>query len=265
MSDPNDSRIQRGINSLIPTNGSTSPALVAQGDDGEPTTTSLVVAQGTGVEHRAVLQLVRRNLADFEEFGRVAFEMRPFDTAGGAQHREVAVLNEAQATLLMTYMRNSEVVRAFKKRLVHAFFELRARLAARPQIMTREELLATAVVEANKAIAEMQPKAEKYDRLLSAEGDWDVSEAAGILQRSGIAIGEHRLFDYLHEIRWLFRRGKKWRVHQYAKERGWLAEKAQGEWINPETGEVHVRTPQVRVTPKGVDRLVEMLTQGRVG
>ena len=37
----------------------------------------------------------------------------------------------------------------------------------------------------------------------------------------------------------------------------------QGEWTNPETGETHVRTPQTRVTPKGVDRLIEMLTEGR--
>lgn len=133
-----------------------------------------------------------------------------------------------------------------------------------PKIMTRDELLSRAVLEATTVIKELQPKADKFDRFLTADGDWSVSEAAGIIQRAGVIIGEQRLFDFLHEKRWTFRqKGKKWRAAQYAKERGWLAEKPQGEWTNPETGETHVRTPQTRVTPKGVDRLIEMLTEGR--
>lgn len=50
--------------------------------DGVATTTSLLVADGTANEHASVLRLVRDNLADFEEFGRVRFEIRPFETAG---------------------------------------------------------------------------------------------------------------------------------------------------------------------------------------
>lgn len=98
---------------------------IVQVADGVATTTSMRIANGTDNEHRAVLQLIRDNLADFEEFGGVAFEMQPFDTAGGRQQRNVAILNEDQATLLMTYLRNNDIVREFKKRLVHAFRELR--------------------------------------------------------------------------------------------------------------------------------------------
>ncbi|UTN91521.1 antirepressor [Gordonia phage Periwinkle] len=149
-----------------------------------------------------------------------------------------------------------------------SYFAVRTReaetRAPQPQIMTRDELLSRAVLEATTVINELKPKAEKFDRFLTADGDWSVSEAAGIIQRAGVIIGEQRLFDFLYEKRWTFRqKGKKWRAAQYAKERGWLSEKPQGEWTNPETGETHVRTPQTRVTPKGVDRLVEMLTEGR--
>ena len=56
--------------------------LVTHGSDGEPTTTSLVIAEGTGNEHASVIRLVRNALADFEEFGRVGFEIAPFETAG---------------------------------------------------------------------------------------------------------------------------------------------------------------------------------------
>ncbi|MEC7119676.1 MAG: hypothetical protein VXW65_07225 [Pseudomonadota bacterium] len=52
--------------------------------------------------------------------------MRPFMTAGGRQVRRVAVLNEAQATLLMTLLKNTQTVVAFKVSLVKAFFEARA-------------------------------------------------------------------------------------------------------------------------------------------
>jgi phage regulator Rha-like protein len=41
----------------------------------------------------------------------------------------VALLNEQQTTLLITYMRNNEVVREFKKRLVSEFFTMRSALA----------------------------------------------------------------------------------------------------------------------------------------
>lgn len=99
----------------------------------QPVTTTIAIAEGTKVEHKAVIQLVRTYKADLEEFGRVTFQMAPFETAGGTQTREIAELNEQQATLILTYMRNSEIVRTFKKRLVKEFWEMRAKLAAQAQ------------------------------------------------------------------------------------------------------------------------------------
>ena len=61
---------------------------------GVPVTTSLAIAEGVGNTHKTVIQLIRKNFDDLQEFGRVAFEMLPFDTAGGSQNREVAILNE---------------------------------------------------------------------------------------------------------------------------------------------------------------------------
>ncbi|THF61539.1 hypothetical protein E6C76_20125 [Pseudothauera nasutitermitis] len=97
---------------------------------GELVTTSLAIAEGTEVEHKNVLGLIRKYADDLDEFGRVAFETRPFETAGGVQRQEIAFLNEPQSTLLLTYMRNSDIVRGFKKALVRAFFDLRGRVRA---------------------------------------------------------------------------------------------------------------------------------------
>lgn len=118
------------MNDLIP---------IERGDDGALVVSSTTIAEGAEVEHRAVLQLVRNNVSDFEEFGGVAFEMRPFETAGGTQSRDVAVLNEQQATLLLTYMRNSGPVRTFKKALVRSFYAMAQELAKPKRELTFEE------------------------------------------------------------------------------------------------------------------------------
>jgi phage regulator Rha-like protein len=85
-----------------------------------PFTTTLTVAEGVGLEHKRVIELVRRYRPDFEEFGTL-----PFQTAKnrGSQGRptEYAELNEDQATYLITLFRNTDIVRGFKIRLVKAF------------------------------------------------------------------------------------------------------------------------------------------------
>jgi phage regulator Rha-like protein len=60
------------------------------------TTTTLKIAESLGLQHKNVISLVRHYQSDFEEFGLLAFETRPFSTRGGKQHREIAILNEQQ-------------------------------------------------------------------------------------------------------------------------------------------------------------------------
>jgi len=58
--------------------------------DGDLSTTSIIIAQGTGVQHKNILELVRQYISDLEEFGRIAFETRK----SGGRPTEVAILNE---------------------------------------------------------------------------------------------------------------------------------------------------------------------------
>ena len=243
----------------------TAAELVFSGPDGDPFTTSLVIAEETGVQHKNVIELIRANREDFEDFGRVAFETRPFETAGGLQNREVANLNEPQATLLITYMRNNDVVRTFKKRLVAAFFAMRQALmqqTALPQ--TREERFALALAEAgqmlaekDQRIAELEPKAEVADKFLNAEGDLSVGDAAQALTRAGIKTGQGRLFAALELRRWIYRaKGDgRWRVMQSAIDGGWMSVIPQSHY-HPKTGVLVLDPPQPRVTPRGLQRLL---------
>lgn len=87
-------------------------------------TTSLIVANGVGNEHRAVLQLIRLYENDLKEFGTLTFEMRK--TKGRPQ--EVYTLNESQTYFLLTLMRNNDVVVKFKKELVKEFVKMKKAL-----------------------------------------------------------------------------------------------------------------------------------------
>ncbi|MDO4928558.1 MAG: Rha family transcriptional regulator, partial [Corynebacterium sp.] len=116
--------------------------LVQFSQDGELTTTSEIIAQGVGNQHKNVLEMIRNNLADFEEFGGVAFKTR---VAGQSPNpTKYAILNREQAMLLMTYLRNNEVVRQFKKNLIKAFAELEKKSRQVPVVdleLTRMELI----------------------------------------------------------------------------------------------------------------------------
>lgn len=83
--------------------------------DSVPFTTSKVIAEMTGVEHRKIKVAIRKHKEDIESFGRVAPYEAPLETMGGVQMETGYHLNEEQATLLMTYLKNTTRVRALKR------------------------------------------------------------------------------------------------------------------------------------------------------
>lgn len=100
--------------------------------DSVPFTTSEVIAEFAGVKHHAIQQLITKHEADFKGFGIIAFEMRKPPTGSkGGRPETIYHLNEEQATLLMTYLKNTERVRAFKKELVRQFYAMRRELVQR--------------------------------------------------------------------------------------------------------------------------------------
>ncbi|HEM5309950.1 TPA: Rha family transcriptional regulator [Streptococcus suis] len=92
----------------------------------EPYTTSEIIAECAEVQHHTITRLIREHKVDFENLGKVGFQIQAM-TSG--QHSKNYILNEQQATLLITYLRNTQPVREFKKNLVKAFFEMRDELA----------------------------------------------------------------------------------------------------------------------------------------
>lgn len=114
--------------------------------NGIAVTTSLLVAKGVQVEHRAVLQLIRKYVPDFETFGSLIFETvkgKALPQGGFAKSTEIAILNEPQTTLLLTFFKNTEIVRKFKVALVQKFYELREQLYEKSVQQEQDNFLIT--------------------------------------------------------------------------------------------------------------------------
>jgi anti-repressor protein len=137
----------------------------------------------------------------------------------------------------------------------------------RPALPSNRDLALMVIAEADRAdvaeakVKELEPAAQSWQTLAAAEGDFAVADAAKILSRDGgISVGRNRLFAALLEMRWTYRQqadGRP-RAMQTAVTRGWLSELPQSH-NHPETGDLVLDSPQVRITVKGLHELHKRL------
>lgn len=95
--------------------------------NGEPLAATDVIARGMKAQHASTIKLVRKHMETLIGFGDIRFEIRK----SGGRPTEVALLNEQQAALLISMMRNSTQVLAFKVSLVREFYRMRDALQQR--------------------------------------------------------------------------------------------------------------------------------------
>lgn len=101
----------------------------------EPYTTDKIIAECAQVKRKVVSDLIRRYKTDLESFGILRFKnAKIISEDGRGRPKKLYHLNEQQATLLITYLRNTEPVKAFKKALVKEFYAMRAELTKRREL-----------------------------------------------------------------------------------------------------------------------------------
>lgn len=106
----------------------------------QPVTTSWIIAEGTGNQHKSVIQLIDDYKTHFEYWGQIYFsdlkttnkfmeeasnDNRRLSKSGRGRPTKMAILNEPQATFLITLLRNNDIVLDFKKELVDRFYKMR--------------------------------------------------------------------------------------------------------------------------------------------
>jgi phage regulator Rha-like protein len=112
-------------------------ALVRQVDN-IPVVSTLDMCGPLGVEHHAIVQLVKKYELQLKEIGPVAFQMR-VGTRGGTPI-SFCYLDEEQATFLITLMKNSEPVVKFKYRLSREFHRMKKEIARLQSVAANNRL-----------------------------------------------------------------------------------------------------------------------------
>ena len=124
-----------------------------------PFTTSKVIAENGIVNHHTVTRLIQKYENDINEFGEVRFQIEALPSG---QSEKIYKLNEAQATLLITFMKNTAPVIRFKKALVKQFYimqkELNKRTATRMKAKEAREALTNAI----QSLPDSPHKSMKY-------------------------------------------------------------------------------------------------------
>ena len=182
--------------------------------DGVAVVDTITIAEGVQVQHKNILELIRKYLPDFEAFGPVAFETRkgkPLPQGGFAKATEVAWLTEDQTTLLFTFLKDTEIARKLKIRLVKAFREAReeiARLQQSPALpdFTNPAIAARAWAEQyekNQTLIEQSkrdaPKVKWCDRVIAANEHMTITQAAKTL-----GYPPRKFKDYLRQIGFIY-------------------------------------------------------------
>jgi anti-repressor protein len=221
--------------------------------DGEPWFVAADVAASLGYSVQAAMT---RTLDDDEK------GVHSMHTPGGAQI--LAVVNEPGLYSAILRSRLPEA-KMFKRWLTHEVLpsirktgQYVAPATDLEQIKALHAAVGTLLAHNERITAEvvtLTPRAEAWDELASATGDYEVADAAKILARAGVETGRQRLFGQLSAIGWIHRGAQsKWKAYQSAVDSGYVAEKPMSHH-HPKSGDLVLDPPQVRVTVRGLERL----------
>ena len=111
---------------------------IVEDRNGELTVSHRVIADFTGIQQKNIVELLNKHKEDFEEFGTLSVSNGGVVVNDGkGEQPKTYHLNEQQATLLMTYLQNTPVVRNLKKALVREFYALRNGETAEAKIVQK--------------------------------------------------------------------------------------------------------------------------------
>ena len=128
----------------------------------EPFTTSDSIAEKTNNNYRSVQRIIETQRKRLEKFGIMRFQI----TLNGRRGRpkKIYQLNEQQATLLITFMKNNDIVADFKTELVRQFYSMRNELMnVRLAKASRKEIRLN-MTDSIKALPDSPHKNFKYSQ-----------------------------------------------------------------------------------------------------
>ena len=197
--------------------------LVLRNQTGNDVTTSLIVAEVFGKEHRNVLRDIE-NLSCSDSFRMLNFERTPYTHPQNGQTYEMyEMTKDGFSFLVMGY--TGEKAGQFKELFISEFNKREALLKSDEYILMRsQEIMQRKIKELEMTlqskqqvigiqenlIKEQAPKALFADAVATSTASCLVGELSKILRQNGIEIGQNRLFDYLRKNKYLCTSGERY-------------------------------------------------------
>lgn len=207
---------------------------------------------------------VKRTIERLGEKGVIRFTPSEETSHAGAGARPVSVyLVDKRDSFVVVAQLSPE----FTARLVDRWQELESQLAhgvpAVPTNLADALRLAADQVEQNQAlqlvISEQAPKVQALERLSGAAGTMCITDAAKHLK-----VSPSRLFDWLQQNRWIYRRSgsARWIGYQPRIQDGWIMHKVTV-LVRDDQGDERAAS-QVRITAKGLSVLARKIEEGKL-
>lgn len=219
------------------------------------TMSSREIADLTGKHHHHVVRDIKSNLAelsiDASKFGCIYID------ASKRKQTEYLLPPDLVMTLLTGYSV------PLRHRVVTRLQELEnvSRHVSIPQSLPEALRLAADLAEKNgelqRLVSAQAPKVAAIKRLAAAGGAICITDAA-----KQIGVAPSRLFAWLEQHRWIFRRHgcKRWVAYQPRITSGYMTHKVTALKPDPETG-IDRAAFDPMITPKGLTRLAELLQE----
>jgi len=132
--------------------------LVKINSQNEAVTSHLIISEGMRVSQHSSLELIKRYKKDLEKFGKLSFQMIPLESG---QKQKQFMLNERQATLLITLMRNTPETVAFKVKLVEHFAKIQTWIKERQQSTTEYKTMSS-ILKGSRQLIGKETKSFHY-------------------------------------------------------------------------------------------------------
>ena len=228
--------------------------------DGRPMADSRHIAEHFERQHKDVLKAVE-NMDCSEEFRERNFAHTPYvHPQNGQTYKMYQMTRDGFTFLVMGF--TGKKAAEWKEKYIAAFNQMESAIKMRepmaaladPAILRQTLLTYTEkVIELEAKIEEDAPKIEALERISEAEGSLCITDAAKALQ-----MRPKDLFSYMTQHGWIYKRpgGGHYLGYQSKVTQGVLEHKVTTV-LRPDGSEKI--TEQVRITPKGISRLAQLI------
>lgn len=167
-------------------------------------TDSMVIANETGNQHESVVRLISNNIDRMRRFGEINFT----DLKSGKRGRPTRIykLNEPQATLLITFLDNTDKVADFKMNLVEQFYKMKQILFEKSNVIWVEQrkqgkLTRQAETDVIKQLVEYaEEQGSEHSKMLYTTYSKLANKMAGITDRDFATLTQLNELSFIENI-----------------------------------------------------------------